>query len=440
LGQGSGAAQAQSIFEKLVMPGPVIEDHAKLESKCENCHEPFTKKKQKRLCRGCHKDVAADIDSKRGFHGKNPGIANQECKLCHTEHIGRKANIIQLDTELFDHSLTDFQLKGRHLTVRCQSCHKPKIKFSKTPGQCVDCHKKDDNHSGRLGTKCADCHSEKGWLRTKTFDHGKTKFPLVGAHKKVTCSACHVGERYKNLKTTCVSCHQLQDAHLGRYGVKCDTCHQPKKWKSVKFNHDKQTKFPLRGKHTKVKCDACHTGDLYGDKLLTKCVACHKKDDPHKGSLGTKCEECHDETGWRKKAEFDHDLSRFPLIGFHATVSCTECHKTRSFKDTPRACLGCHDDSHHKSRLGPNCSRCHNPNGWTRWRFDHDRNTKFALTGSHIGLDCHACHRAPMAGKVRASTACFGCHSTDDAHRGSFGRNCGRCHTTKSFKQGIRGR
>lgn len=430
------AARSQNIFESLVMPGPLITGHAKLEKACNSCHEPFSRQSQTRLCVACHKDVGADRQQRKGFHGRQADALSKECKYCHADHKGRGADIVQLDRETFNHALTNFELKGGHKTAQCSGCHKATVAFRHTPGRCVDCHKPKDPHKGRLGEKCDSCHSEDGWHRVKLFDHSKTRFKLDGAHKDVRCAACHAGERYKDLPMTCASCHRLQDAHAGRYGAKCETCHASTKWKTVRFNHNKQTKFPLRGEHAKVKCDTCHTGDLYRDKLATTCVSCHKKDDPHKGQLGGRCEQCHKETGWRQKVAFDHDITRFPLIGRHAVLPCEECHRSASFKDAPRACASCHKDRHHEGRLASNCALCHNPNGWTRWRFDHNSQTRYPLDGAHRGLNCHACHTKAVA-KISLSTACVSCHNRDDVHQGSFGRSCERCHDTASFKRGV---
>ena len=428
------AAHAESLFEKLVMPGEVIEGHAKYEKQCASCHEPFSKVNQKRLCLDCHKDIAKDIDAKKGMHGKRPDIAKVECKHCHTDHVGRKADIVQFDTQTFNHMFSDFELKGRHQTTQCAGCHVAQKKYSEALSTCIGCHKKDDSHKGELGQECARCHTEDGWRKQKPFDHSKTKFPLEGAHKDVQCAVCHAGERYKDLPRACVDCHKAQDPHASRYGAKCETCHASKKWTDVSFDHSK-TKFPLKGEHKKVKCDTCHTGDLYKDKLATTCISCHKKNDPHKGQLGAKCETCHAETGWRTKVAFDHDLTKFPLIGLHAAVPCEECHRTGAYKDTPRTCETCHKDQRHEGRLGANCARCHNPNGFALWRFNHDKETKFPLTGSHKGLQCHACHATKNTTKVSAPTTCFGCHSGDDAHRGAFGRSCETCHVTETFRQ-----
>ena len=430
-------AHAETLFEKLVKPGDVIEGHAKFEKTCESCHEPFDKKLQRRLCLECHKDIASDIGSKHGLHGKRRDIATAECKSCHTDHKGRGADIVQFDAETFNHAPTNFELKGVHATAPCESCHAKGQKYRKAPSRCFDCHKKDDAHKGGLGQECATCHNETAWAKPKTFDHSKTKFPLDGAHAKVQCAVCHAGERYKDLPHACVDCHKIQDVHNGRYGPKCQTCHGLAKWKTVTFDHTKSTKFPLRGAHEKVKCDTCHKGDLYRDKIATTCVTCHKANDPHKGQLGTHCETCHNEISWRQKVAFDHDLTRFPLIGLHATVPCEACHRTQAFRDAPKLCSQCHKDTQHEGKLGPACQHCHNPNGWTLWRFNHDKDTKYPLTGAHRQTKCEVCHTTKTENKVTAPATCFGCHSKDDAHRGAFGRTCDKCHVTTSFRDGL---
>ena len=432
-------AHSQGLFEKLVMPGPLSRGHAQLEKDCHACHEPFTRQSQTGLCLTCHKAIAADRQAARGFHGRQHEASSAECKACHSEHKGREFDITQLNRETFNHAFTNFMLVGAHKRASCDSCHASPQKFREAPGRCIDCHKGNDPHKGRLGVACEGCHTEQSWRQVKPFDHGKTRFALVGAHRDVACAQCHVRERYKDLPRACVSCHGVQDKHAGAYGDRCETCHSPRKWAQISFNHDTATTFPLRGGHAKLACERCHTGNLYRDKLATACVACHHKDDPHRGQLGNNCGQCHKETGWHQKVAFDHDLTRFPLLGLHAVVPCEECHKTQSFKDASSTCSSCHRDTHHLGRLGGDCAHCHNPNGWRRWRFDHDRQTSYPLTGAHRGLDCHACHNQRDVVKVSAPTGCYDCHKRDDAHDGGFGRACEKCHNTSTFKQGTRG-
>ena len=435
-----GDAEAQSIFEKLVMPGELVAGHAKLEKNCGNCHEAFVKTSQSKLCLDCHKEVASDLARKEGFHGRHAGVGSAECSHCHDDHKGRQADIVGLDPQTFDHALTDFQLSGAHSALPCQRCHASGRKRRDAPSACIGCHKPDEPHKGRLGKRCDGCHGVDRWPTVKPFDHAKTQFPLVGAHREIACTTCHAGEQWKGIGRACVDCHRLEDAHHGRYGAKCESCHQPEKWKTVRFDHDGATKFPLKGAHRKVLCDACHTGDLFRDKLQAACISCHRERDVHKGRLGARCETCHNETSWRQKVTFDHDLSRFPLIGLHAAVACEACHTSKSFKDTALACNACHKDTHHEGRLGTSCERCHNPNGWLLWRFDHGKDTAFPLTGKHAEINCYACHGATNVATAALPTDCYSCHSGDDAHRGAFGRACGSCHSTSSFRDVLRRR
>jgi hypothetical protein len=432
-------ASAQSIFESMVMPGPLIEGHAKLEKECKNCHVPYERQAQAGLCLGCHDKVAADRTQKRGMHGRDTATATTDCKKCHADHKGRSFAAAAFDTETFNHGVTNFALMGAHAAVRCDGCHKADAKYRAAPSACVDCHGPSEPHKGRLGKACETCHTVDIWRKTKPFDHSKTSFALEGAHREVVCLSCHAAQVYKGAGTTCVACHGLEDKHETRYGAKCETCHGPSKWAKISFDHAKATKFPLRGKHGTVKCDSCHSGDLYRDKLATNCVACHQKDDVHKGQMGVRCEQCHNEAGWRQKVVFDHDVTRFPLVGAHTRVACEGCHKSRQFKNTPQACNACHNDTRHEGRLGPQCGHCHTPVGWKRWKFDHAKQTRYPLTGAHQGLQCHACHTAKVDGKISLSTTCISCHAADDIHRGGFGSSCEQCHDTTSFRrQGLR--
>lgn len=417
------------------MPGPLAKAHEKYKDSCNKCHTPFQQKTQSSLCLDCHDKVALDRRKGFGFHSKNPIAAKSECRHCHKEHKGRAADIVGLDRDTFDHRQTDFLLKGQHLAAPCEGCHKPKVAFRAAPGRCVDCHRSNDPHKGRLGEACQSCHTPKAWTKAQSFDHSKTKFPLAGSHAKVACDKCHAGQVYKGVPTKCSGCHSIQDVHKGARGPRCETCHSPRKWKTVRFDHNRDTKFPLNGAHQKSSCTSCHRGNVYSDKLPTTCNGCHGRQDPHRGALGAKCERCHNEQGWHAKVAFDHDLSRFPLIGLHAAVGCDSCHRTKDFKKAPRLCAACHEDSVHQNRLGTDCGRCHTPNGWNRWTFDHAREARFELTGAHRVLDCHACHRQPASGRVSAPRSCYACHSSDDAHRGAFGQMCETCHSTDTFRR-----
>ncbi|MDO8988151.1 MAG: cytochrome C [Sideroxyarcus sp.] len=494
----------------LLMPGKVIAGHAKYESDCNGCHKPYDKEAQSGLCRDCHKEIAKDIDERYGYHG----LMREEkaCKECHTDHKGRDARIAKLETVGFDHETTGYTLKGAHLNrkVLCKDCHPPQKKYRDAPVKCNGCHEKADKHKGSLGPECQNCHVEKDW-KTTHYDHSKTKFELLGKHKEVKCKACHLNEKYKDTPKLCNDCHKKDDdgekGHKGKFGPKCETCHNEMSWKEIIFDHDKQTKYPLLGKHKETKCTACHKGNLYKDKLKKECVACHKKDDDkgkgHRGKFGPKCESCHVERGWKeipfdhdkktkyplrgkhrdikcadchkgdiykdklkqdcyschkkddkhegqegkkcetchreqswKKSDFNHLVSRFPLTGKHLLVECKKCHLTPKFKDAKSDCWSCHqkqDKETHKRTLGTDCQTCHNTRNWQSWDFNHDK-TRFKLQGKHKDIKCAECHKTPVFKKMSLPTSCASCHDKDDKHDGTFGRRCEQCHVGSSWR------
>ncbi len=432
------SSRAESL-ESVLMPGKVIEGHANVETDCKSCHARFKKSAQNALCLDCHKDVAKDVAQKQGYHGR---LTEQECRVCHTEHKGRTMNIAPLDEKSFDHKLTDFMLKGGHANakVSCRDCHKPKVKFRDAPSDCFACHKKDDKHKGSLGTQCADCHQESDWKKT-LFDHSKTKFPLTGKHRDVICKDCHADPKFKGAPTACVACHKKNDEHQGKFGAKCESCHNDREWKMIIFNHDKDTKYPLRGKHSLAKCTLCHTGFLYKEKLRNVCVACHKPDDDkkgHKGRFGEKCESCHTEKDW-SITTFNHDRdTKYVLRGKHITAKCESCHTGILYVEKlKKTCVACHkkddDRNGHKGKFGDKCESCHVEKSWKTTEFNHDRDTKYPLRGKHAVAKCESCHTSPLF-KDKLPTTCISCHEKDDKHKGQEGQKCESCHNERDWK------
>ncbi len=432
IGLWPSAAMAQTM-ESVLSPGELIQGHAKWQDDCKQCHVRFDRAAQDRLCMDCHKNIGRDVGQKTGFHGR---LKPQACRACHTEHKGRAARIVLLDKEQFDHSATDFALRGKHRETACEKCHEAGKKYFLAPQECVACHKKDDVHKGSLGPKCADCHVETRWKEAK-FDHDKTRYPLTGKHVDVKCADCHKDTNYRETPHACIACHKKDDKHKTQYGDKCESCHHAKSWKSLTFNHDTDTHYPLLGKHRTVKCDACHTtGFVYRDKLQSACIDCHKKDDKHKGTLGNDCQRCHTERDWKEQARFNHDKTDFPLKGKHSSVQCKDCHKSTMFKEAPKACIGCHKkDDHHKGSLGEACADCHNERDWKKTSFDHSK-TAFPLLGKHATAECAKCHKSTRY--KEAPKDCFSCHEKEDKHEGQEGRDCGKCHDARAWKPAPR--
>ena len=131
---------------------------------------------------------------------------------------------------------------------------------------CVDCHKQEDPHEGKLGRDCAGCHEAGGWARVR-FDHAKTRFALTGKHVQATCAACHMGNRYKDTPTQCAACHAPDDVHGGARGAACAECHQTTGWTGTKYDHLKATGFALTGAHSSLDCKTCHKTSSFTDQL-----------------------------------------------------------------------------------------------------------------------------------------------------------------------------
>ncbi|MDE0886053.1 MAG: cytochrome C [Myxococcota bacterium] len=433
-GLGSSVPAHGAGIKTLIMPGPVIEGHADVEEDCESCHLVFDGSGQSGLCLDCHEEVAADVKAEQGFHGRqNPG-SDPDCRICHSEHRGRGADIVGLAPETFDHDMTDFPLEGVHPSVACTSCHVSGESYREAPGLCIDCHRDDDRHDGQLGEDCADCHESKGWDSAR-FDHDETDFPLLGAHLSADCGLCHPGDRYEETLSECKDCHASQDSHRGKMGDACGDCHTTQEWEEGSFDHDENTDFALVGEHSEVACNDCHLSKVTGlaKDLEPSCAGCHAVQDDHDGSFGAKCEDCHSPRGWARSV-FNHEREAdFPLEGAHGELSCTTCHHgVLGEESLSRECSDCHRESDlHDGQLGTRCDDCHGAKAWTSdLTFDHDM-TAFPLLGMHVIASCGECHDDKRFHDT--SGACVDCHAEDDEHDRALGTGCGDCHNPNAW-------
>jgi hypothetical protein len=327
---------------------PLMGKHAQIE--CKQCHLTPAFKDAPMDCYACHKKD----DKHKGSYG-------DKCEACHGASDWK--------TITFNHDLhTKYLLRGRHLTTKCESCHKGHLYVDKTPTDCNACHKKDDKHKGRFSEACERCHTERDW-KILLFEHDRdTTYPLKGYHRKTKCDDCHKGVLYTDKTSTdCYACHKKDDKHKGQFSERCASCHTEQDWKTLIFQHDRDTKYPLLGKHRVVTCHSCHKEVLYKNKTPIDCYSCHKSDDTHRLKLGNRCEDCHNSRDW-KLWDFDHDTrTKFKLDGKHKGLGCYDCHTTPMAKHlvASSACAACHKkDDKHAGGFGPQCERCHVTSDW----------------------------------------------------------------------------
>lgn len=458
-------------------PGELSKGHANLEgtNNCTKCHTTGNKISIQK-CLDCHKEIRASMLSKKGFHA-TAEVGTKECTTCHIEHKGRNFLIAKINKKTFDHSKMGFDLKGVHAKKECNACHKaqfisdPTIKtrifsYRGLSSKCLNCH--SDFHQGKLPSNCLNCHNFDTFKNPKVvgFDHSKTNFPLKGSHNAVKCMVCHKTEivngkpaqGFKNLQfETCASCHN--DVHESKFGTNCEECHTEDSFRNIKnistFNHDR-TKFVLLGKHKSVTCKSCHKTEHITDPIKhDKCSNCHS--DYHKGEFVKKgvaapdCNQCHTNEGF-KSTTFTinrHNLTTFPLVGAHLATSCTVCHKKQNdwtFSKMGTNCVDCHKNIHkgfmsEKFLANDNCSKCHNTKSWKSVKFDHGLTT-FKLEGVHATKSCSDCHfkknnNGERIQKFESLTnECTECHI--DKHFDQFSVNgkteCLKCHGFEDWK------
>lgn len=393
-----------------ISPGPLSRAHQQLEglTKCVSCHE-FRTADRKLKCLECHVEIQRRITAGSGYHAKayKASTSEMDCTRCHMEHNGQNFPLTRLDQKNFDHrALTGFALEGKHKEQKCEACHtsthiapnaKAEIKlkdvnhsFLGLGRECLSCH--EDKHAGQLGSNCLQCHSQEAWKPAPGFNHARTSFPLTGQHQAVGCQKCHeskVGDK---------------------------TLH----YKGLPF----------------ASCQNCHA-------------------DPHKGAFQDAkvkggCETCHNTGGWTKNqpsSSFNHNNTRFPLVGKHAETNCAQCHKDSDFH-RPVAhdhCENCHEDIHKgqfaKRAAGSECSTCHNQTSFKPTLFTRDthQTSAFKLEGKHASLECAKCHQpeGKSAVYMTKKLLCNECHA--DPHGGEFAKTpyankCDSCHTQNSFQ------
>lgn len=395
------AAHAKDFFRS--SPGELSASHGSIDGQehCNDCHSGGRRVADKK-CIGCHehKKLAKRIKSGKGFHSTEQ-VTKRSCGDCHLEHKGRDYDIMAWQLvggmQSFDHRDASWPLEGKHTNIKCTDCHRRRNRqglrlFLGEVQDCGACHRGDQPHGfqKRALMRCERCHTQRVWKparRNSEFDHNNPRdaaLPLRGAHEDVRCSKCHPKARFNRAEkdpAACSNCHESpHDDHLfGRR--KCRQCHAPtaRSIAQVSFKHTKHTRFPLGASHKRQQCYKCHTDKLGKRKPKRTCESCHADQNGHK--------------------------QRF-----------------KEFGDPPR------------------CNLCHLSAGWQPRGFNHDKKTRFRLTGRHASATCRSCHRGQRADDFERfnpdTIGCMGCHAHEKVHNGERAdATCLDCHRTAGQKK-----
>jgi len=394
-------------------PGPLAEPHAHLSgfTNCLTCHT-WGSKYLSPKCLECHTPIQTRIADELGFHGN---LEENECLACHSDHMDRNFEMIHWEPSQkdFDHLQTGYELEGKHLKLNCNECHQSEFIVSDDILEYAKSQKASDVLSSTflgLGTECANCHVE-------------------------------------------VHANEFVDQT-------CDDCHNENNWTDARndYDHDFETNFPLRGAHKQLECEKCHTasqdvvGEFHAQQFTgleyNLCTNCHR--DEHKGSFGSNCLKCHTESTFKQAdvaGAFNHQVTRYPLVGKHVSIDCELCHTRKDrFKlaSSFDQCSDCHADNHDGIFKKPDrdnpCDQCHSIRGFFPPLFGviEHRNTRFAIDGAHLAQPCIFCHEQNDEPVYRwEPLSCQSCHTT--IHGDQFSRYqqngtwCENCHKTSDW-------
>jgi len=292
---------------------------------------------QRVACSACHPRSPAGVPKARlGSAGTLLRPAFARCGDCHGDDHGTQlargsdcrechapAGWTPTTFGTVEHAKTRLPLADRHTEIACSSCHgerraglpplprspalgKAGVALRPPERECVACHV--DTHAGRFAAgRCPECHDARRFRPSTVgaLEHDGLGFPLEGAHRAVPCVACHESLERPSLpatligsaprgarldltrETACTTCHA--DPHGGQFakrdaGLSCESCHGVERFRpAAQFDHDRATRFPLKGAHRRVECLACHVGrrTVAGRSIVTyaplseKCESCH---------------------------------------------------------------------------------------------------------------------------------------------------------------------
>jgi len=165
---------------------------------------------------------------------------------------------------------------------------------------------------------------------------------------------------------------------------------------------------------------------------------------PHGENFNRDCADCHDAVSWKllkEQMNFNHNDTKFALIGQHKQLDCKQCHTTLVFEQSKQECFSCHKDIH-KNSVSLDCSKCHTPESWIIKDINQlHQMSRFPLIGIHLAQDCQQCHTkfSELNFEVMGVT-CYDCHAKEylatqnpNHVQSGFSKDCQECHSLNSL-------
>ncbi len=383
----------------------------------------LVKPHDEQACAACHQEPSAEwkLDLRTQYAPRFPGRKANECAVCHGDpHEGQFAaegetnpdclschkplRFLPHGFDLARHENSGFPLHGAHEKLACEKCHETRPgtvdperyakvrQFAGTAKECKECHESPHGSQFEGGAfqadSCLDCHGDERFFPSRFTNemHAKTAFPLLGAHRALSCRSCHKVAKGVDPEST-----KIADRVFHGTEKECQSCH-------IDVHDGAFTKESLpKSVDGKESCERCHGNDSL-DELPGKA--------------------------------FRHGFwTGYALLGAHGKASCESCHipgkpthgGTRTMGIAKKNCTDCHDNPHmgqFRVQGKTDCLRCHQTDvEWKAKKFSHETDSRFKLGKDHSGLACSKCHKdyqLPGGGKVvrykPLGTQCKDCH------------------------------
>ncbi len=172
---------------------------------CKSCHTDLKFAGTVRMCVSCHlKDYNAAVTI-----GHRSAGFSTDCEQCHLTSAASWQSS-------FDHNRTQFQTRGAHEGVACNTCHVDN-RFRGIPIDCIACHQRDyanaqqPNHlAAGFSTACATCHRALTWQPAVFYPHPWFPISKSDTHSPGrwnACTDCHASEPNYTL-FECINCHE----------------------------------------------------------------------------------------------------------------------------------------------------------------------------------------------------------------------------------------